>query len=78
MTITSNTAQWMSNRELANAISEASIALSDLRTDAQSNQYTYQHSPELHPAVREAVLNFNTLVTEQQRRNAGLMKLINA
>jgi predicted RNA-binding protein with PIN domain len=78
MTITSNTAQWMSNRELANAIAAASATLSDMRTDVTGNAAAYRTDPELHPAVREAVLDFNTLVTEQKRRNASMLKDISA
>lgn len=76
MTITSNTAQWMSNRELANALATASTELSDLRADMLSNLAAYQTDPKMHTAVRESVLDFNTLVTEQTRRNSDLLKLI--
>lgn len=76
MTITSNTAQWMSNRELANALADKSLKLSDLRADMMGNLTAYRMDPKMHPAVRDAVLDFNTLVTEQQRRADALLKLI--
>jgi hypothetical protein len=78
MTITSNTAQWMSNRELANAIAATSATLSDMRTDALGNLAAYQTDPKMSAVVRESVLDFNTLVTEQQRRNASMLKDISA
>lgn len=78
MTITSNTAQWMSNRELANAIAAASATLSDMRTDVLGNLAAYRNDPKMRTEVRESVLDFNTLTTEQNRRNASLLKDISA
>lgn len=78
MTITSNTAQWMSSRELANAIAATSATLSDMRTDVSGNLAAYRNDPKMCSEVRESVLDFNTLVTEQKRRNASLLKDINA
>lgn len=78
MTITSNTAQWMSNRELANAIAAVSATLSDMRTDVTGNAAAYRNDPKMCNEVRESVLDFNTLVTEQNKRNASLLKDISA
>ena len=78
MTITSNTAQWMSNRELANAIAATSATLSDMRTDVLGNLAAYRNDPKMRTEVRESVLDFNTLTTEQNRRNASLLKDISA
>lgn len=78
MTITSNTAQWMSNRELANAIAATSATLADMRTDVLGNLAAYRNDPKMSTEVRESVLDFNTLTTEQNRRNTSLLKDISA
>ena len=78
MTITSNTAQWMSNRELANAIAATSATLSDMRTDVSGNLAAYQTDTKMQAKIHESVLDFNTLVTEQKKRNASMLKDISA